>query len=292
MFPKHLALVAAALAAAIVTPLSVAAPIVVDGQLDDWGAVVADGYESNFLNLKSDIGLVGYARQDAGDGNIAIQNYDVEFMGVAVQDTSLYISIVTGQRPDNGFAHYSPGDIFIGTTSGFYAVEIGGGTGGGAGTAITEGAAGSTYAVGLDGSTLTHTAANPQQTAGSVWTGVNTVFAPILPLFTQFTVNAGSQHVGDADYIYTRNSATGQHAVIELELDTAMFGDNTLVAFFWAPSSGADFLFVRPANNGIQTTAPRQQTAQVPEPDAVALFGLGLSALVAARLRRRRARHT
>jgi hypothetical protein len=37
----------------------------------------------------------------------------------------------------------------------------------------------------------------------------------------------GGTRIGDADYIYKRNSSTSQHSVIELTLNAALFGGGT-----------------------------------------------------------------
>lgn len=296
MSPKQLTLLAATLAI-VASPLSIAAPIVIDGDLNDWGVVVADGNESNSLNLRSDIGLIGFHRDDqndsAGDSGFlgphyGGQNYDAEFLGVALQDTTLYIAIATGQRPDNGFSRYSPGDILILTDTGFFGIEVGGGAGGGSGSAITEGAGGSTYILNGSGYTTAHNLANPAQVAGSVWSNVDWILDPIThSRAVQFAVNGGSQQVGTADYVYTRNSLTNQHATIELAMDTSFFGDNLIGAIFWAPSCDNDELL---AWTSIKTTDDVHVQGQVPEPSAIALLGLGLSALGAVRRRGRSGR--
>ena len=108
--------------------LSHAAPLTVDGNLSDWVISVQDGYSGNttptdFSGLRSD--LIGSMIEDssdiAGDGgyvgpNYGGQNYDGEFMGWALQGSQFHVAILTGQRPDNGFARYSPGDLRIVTS--------------------------------------------------------------------------------------------------------------------------------------------------------------------------------
>src|SRR3569623_1864256 len=147
MFTRQFVLLTATVAAMACSSVSVASPIQVDGDLSDWDVVVSDGNESNFYHLNPSIGLLGYHRDDqsdsAGDGgylgpHYGGQNYDAEFMGVALQDSMLYVAIVTGQRPDNGLERYSPGDILIVTSNGLFGIEVGGGKGGNNGSAITE----------------------------------------------------------------------------------------------------------------------------------------------------------
>lgn len=190
------------------------------------------------------------------------------------------------KRPDNGFERYAPGDILIVTRNGLYGIEVGGGKGGQNGDVITEGAEGSTYILDDNGYTKKYKKAADAQVAGSVWTNVDWILDPFGSLYVQFKINGNSQHTGDADYIYTRDSLTRQHSIIELALDTSVFGDNTIYGVFWAPSCDNDQLWV-----GIDPLSTHQQQApikQVPEPGEIALFGVGLSALGMLRRRRRR----
>ena len=132
-----------------------ASAITVDGDLSDWGIVVQDGGDmplggTNYGGLRTD--LAGHMIEDTNDAknnyflgpNSGGQNYDGEFMGVGVFDSKLYLSIMTGQRPDNGFDNYgrglySPGDIRIETSLGVFALEVGGGSVDGPGGALTVG---------------------------------------------------------------------------------------------------------------------------------------------------------
>ena len=59
-----------------------------------------------------------------------------------------------------------------------------------------------------------------------------------------FNRNSMNFRIGDADYLYTRNSSTSQHSVIELTLDAALFGGGTIESVFWRPSCGNDELNV------------------------------------------------
>ena len=300
MFTKHFVIAAAGIAAMAISPLSVAFSITqvdslqVDGDLSDWGVVVADGNASHFHPLNPPIGLLGIHSEDqndsAGDNGFlgphsGGQNYDAEFMGVALQGSTLYMALVTGQRPDNGFSRYSPGDIIFVTENGLFGIEIGGGEGGKNGDAITEGAGGSTYILDQNGYTKKYKNPGNLQVAGSVWTNVDWILDPFGAQYVQFETNASSQHVGDADYVYTRDSVTRQHAIIELALDTSVFGKNTVYGVFWAPSCDNDEL--RVTFDPLRTEPP-VRIEQVPEPAQLTLFGLGLSML--GLLRRRPAR--
>ena len=253
--------------------------ITIDGNLSDWGILVADGTSSqpvgtNYSGLHTD--LAGYHLEDTNDRsnnyfvgpNYGGQNYDGEFFGALLDGSTLYLSILSGQRPDNGSNSngglFSPGDIRIETSMGVFGIEVGGGAVGNAGAAITEGADGSTYQVNSHGYTTGHTALTTQ-TAGSVWTDADWILDPISPSQpVQMSINSSSTNVGIADYIFTRNSTTSQHSIIELALDMNMLGGATIYDMTWLPSCGNDELRIS------------SQITNVPEPASIALLGLGL----------------
>lgn len=246
-----------------------ASPIVVDGDLSDWGYGVSDGNTSAYAPLPA-IGLVGNYTEDqddfAGDGgylgpNSGGQNYDAESLSAAVQGNTLYIALTTGQRPDNGLIRYAPGDLRIETSSGTYGLEIGGGVGGGDGSVVTEGDTGSTYVLQNNGYTDTYTDAAPAQVAGSLWTGVDWVLDPIAPHEpTQFEINPTSMLRGMSDYVFTRDTVTAEHAVVELALDLNLFAGETIEHLYWRPSCGNDEV-----NLDVNI---------VPEPSSLALLAL------------------
>jgi hypothetical protein len=263
-----------------------AGPMIVDGNVSDWGITVADNNGSNFTNPQVSLPaiLLGFMREDqndlAGDGGFlgphrGGQNYDGEFMAVALAGDRLHVVIVTGQRPDNGLARFSPGDIRIVADTGLvYGIEVGGGVGGGAGGSLLGGAIGSTYT--LNGSGYTQSHSNSARTTGSIWLAPNWLNDAIEHNVPVQLANDGSGiFVGNAEFVYTRDTFTSQHAVIELSLDRAIFGGATMLDFFWSPSCNNDVLIVHDDLPG-----------RVPEPGALALLGLGFLGLTMTRRRR------
>jgi hypothetical protein len=272
--PTPLKLICSSLVASLaLAGNAISGPLAVDGNLADWGITVAD---NNASVLIPSIPTLYYAIEDqsdtAGDGgfvgpNYGGQNYDVEFMGVAKQGTRIYIALVSGLRPDNGFPRFGPGDIRIVVGGTVFGIEVGGGAGGGAGGAITEGATGSTYVLDSNGFTVGHNAAVAAQTAGSIWRNSAWILDPISPQTpVQFQ---GGTYVGTADYIYTRDSVTQQHSIIELSFEAGVLGDASSLEIFWGPSCGNDVLEV--------------EGQYVPEPGVLSLLAFGLTGIVVGR---------
>ena len=264
-----------------------AATLTVDGSLADWGITVADGNGSNFTALTPGIGLfaspfIEDTNDSWGDGgyvgpNHGGQNYDVEFMGAALQGNRLFLAIVSGLRPDNGLTRFGPGDIYIQSAAGVFGIEMGGGIGGGAGGVITEGSTGSTYELYSNGYTSGHDDAAAVQQAGTIWKDVQWLMDPIAPATpVQFEVVDGvSTQVSTADYVYTRNTVTDQHSIMELSLDVRdLLGgtDGGTLEFHWGPTCGNDVAT-------ITLFIPESDEEQVSEPGFMFAFGLGLLGL-------------
>jgi hypothetical protein len=79
-----------------------------------------------------------------------------------------------------------------------------------------------------------------------------------------YTIGYFPTDAAQTDYIFTRNTVTNKHAIIELALDLSIFGGADLEEFYWLPSCGNDELHV---STDIST---------VPAPATLALMGLGL----------------
>jgi hypothetical protein len=267
----------------LICTASASAGIYIDGDTSDWGISVADNNGSDFSSFDPSLTDLISAREDqndnAGDSGYlgprqGGQNYDAELLAVVYQNGTLFGLLVTGQRPDNGSARFAPGDFIIETSAGVYGLEFGGGPGGSGGsTPLLDGAQGSTYTMNGNGYTTGHAYAAAQQTAGSIWQNVNWLNGPISPHRpVQFEVTGSSTQVGMADYIYTLNQNTNQHAVIEFGMDPSIFGGETIESITWRPSCDNDELVASPIN-------------VVPEPMTAILLGLGAFLLPARRRR-------
>ena len=246
------------------------ADLVVDANLSDWGVTVADNNASS-LAFAPGLDLLGSDIEDqddlAGIGayvgpNQGGQRYDAELLAVAHQSGQLFVALVTGQRPDNEFKWFAPGDLLIETSAGRFGIELGGGPGGGDGSLLTAGLAGSTYLLQGNGETIEHSWADDSQTTGSIWSNAEWLPDPIAPQVpTQMRITPASVQVGMADYVYTRDSATTQHSIIELAMDVSVFGGATIEQIAWRPSCGNDELQV--------------PLSFVPEPATLVLMGAG-----------------
>jgi hypothetical protein len=252
---------------------SSSAAIQVNGDISDWGITVGDNNTSNFNSFDPTLDILASATEDqsdtAGDGGYlgpqhGGQNYDAELLVVAQQDEELFVLLVTGQRPDNGVARFAPGDFLIQTSGGLYGLEVGGGIGGsGITSPLGTGAPGSTYTLDNHGYTTGHDYTTGAQSAGSIWKEVSWINDPVnstLPV--QFQINSSSVQVGTADYLYTLNQYSSQHAVMELSVNPTMFGGEMVESITWRPSCGNDELTASSIN-------------VVPEPAAALLLAAG-----------------
>jgi hypothetical protein len=291
-------------AATTLAGISGAAAFTIDGNLSDWGVTVADNDGSSFTPAVS-LNGTAYASDgstqttyflentnDTAGHSVTVgpnqggQDYDVEFMAASVSGTTLNIAIVSGLRPDNGFNNYGPGDIRLVTGTGTtFGIEMGGGIGGGAGGAIDETALGSTYGMNSSGVTTSYANADAAQNAGSIWSDVPWLMDPINPQTpTQFQiVNGTSTKIADADYVFTRNTVTTQHSIIEMSFDMSfLLGvSGGSLEIYWGPTCGNDFAHLTLA---LTTTIPDND---VPAPAAGGLMLAGLLGLGALRRRRK-----
>jgi len=80
----------------------------------------------------------------------------------------------------------------------------------------------------------------------------------------------GGTYVGMADYVYTRNTVTTQHSIIEASFETGLFGDINSIEITWGPACGNDVLSVT-------------GDVSVPEPHVLSLLAFGLVGLVVRR---------
>jgi hypothetical protein len=187
------------------------------------------------------------------------QNYDAEFLGVAMDDTCLYIAIFTGQRPDNGKKRFAPGDIRVQAGGDVYGIEVGGGKGSTSETdgQITKGDPGTYYHLSGNGYTEWPYADNltGDQVAGSVWLTAATDWeygisgSDGVPM--QLKELGGSADGNAEKYFYNYSSSLDEHAFIELCVPLTLFGGEDVDLVSWGPACGNDYSYlevcVRPA---------------------------------------------
>ena len=110
------------------------------------------------------------------------------------------------------------------------------------------------------------------QIAGSVWAGATWINDPIAPATSvKIQINDSSSQVGTADYIYTRNSVTSQHAIIEMALDVSNLlkeDGETNIGIHWSPSCGNDIV------TALMTVT---HETEVPEPDSALVWLAGFA---------------
>ena len=314
-----------AMAGAVSTALAVPVPvanITINGDLSDWGVVLANNNASNIMpntvapgssspHCSGTLNSV-WACEDTNDKATTFdanggfvgpewggQDYDVEFLGAArgsgADASKLFIGIASGLRPDNGSSLYAPGDLFLKINGVAYVIEMGGGaghTGGAALGAETQGAAGSFYNLDGNGYTVSQTSL-ANQTVGSIWrvsdgTTTQTSWATQA---TQWQKSANAVSVGNATVYSTLDSLTGnqnQHAVIEMGIDLALFGVSnqftTIDELRWGPSCYNDVLAIE------GSVAIEGTVLAVPEPATLPMLGLGLLAFAGLRRRAQQSR--
>ncbi len=298
--------------AAAAHSVGAAITIDIDGNLDDWNININTATSGTnpgtvYNGFGGIAGFKGAHVEDTNDlsnnyqvgPNYGGQNYDAEFLGVAVQDNTLLIGILSGQRPDNGLSKYSPGDIRIITDgpggSRIFGIEVGGGiydtdvngnpVVDNGDSIVHEGDPGTFYTLYSNGYTQAVTT-DANKLAGQLWETPNALdwyLDPIgAPASTQLQLNLlGGTLLGTADFVFTRNSDVDddgdtidanpdnkQHSVIELALGMDTFGlgnDEKIISVEWRPSCGNDELIVTPTGG----FGP-----DVPEPASILVWGL------------------
>jgi hypothetical protein len=299
---------------------SPASAITVDGSVSDWGITLVNGPSgttpgtggSSYAGVAGTPGLLGSTIEDTNDAsnsyavgpNYGGQDYDAQFLGIARAANTLYVAVTSGQRPDNGYDRFEPGDFRMtvlnqaGGTD-YYGIEVGGGKGGSAGASpsansnnwtagsttssgsVTEGMSGTFYTLNSSGFATNWT---DDRLAGAIYKNPAFYTDPIPnpTTYSQLQLSSGpgalGTLVGSSDYVFQWASGS-VHSTIELSLDLGLILDGPnaqILKVEWQPSCGNDLLWVDLSHDN----------KLVPEPGAVALAALCAGSL----LLRRRAR--
>ena len=243
------------------------------------------------------------------------QDFDAEFMaaavGIGASKGHLYVAIATGQRPDNGAATYQPGDLKItnigGAHPGVYGIELGATSGA---AITTTGGAGTTYKLGGSGNANGTDSTPAGQTIGAIFRNATFrtgTYGPLGNPGTQLDTNSavhsdnnesqagGAQTItgsgtpiGSVDAIYeSGDMVTTQHQIIELEIDMETLLQtgsdhsswaSTVLIFQWGSAAVVDLITT--------FSLPPIDETPAPEPESIALFGLGVLGLGVARGRK------
>lgn len=304
----------------IVLPASAGAISVGDGNLLDWG--INPGYNNTtsssftYSYSGSDSALFGgqtgtgttgngfifnYHLEDSDDSKghsfqlgpqYGGQDYDAEFLGAGIDGSNLAVGILSGQRADNGFSYFSPGDIRIevlfGTVTSIFGIEVGAGGSKGATYDIKNDGRtdGVRYSDGSGSGTYTLGSMDAAQTAGTMWLTSaadwisNSPITPNLPV--QFK---GGTKIDDSlsPIQYGFSNISTQHSLIELLIPLGLFEGGTIKSLQWAPACGNDVLNVATNFDTIEYSTP-----SVPEPSTLALVGLGGFGMMFRQLRRKK----
>lgn len=254
------------------------------------------------------VGTVQYLVEDTKDGSNSYyvgpvaggQNFDAEFLAALVDQGKLYIAVGSGQRSDNRFQYFQPGDIQLVTqnqTSGrwsIYGIEVGGGG--------QERSHGMTFTLNSSGYTTGVTTITTGQVAGTLWQTATGLADETAVKNSTAGWRAGyASEMGDTpykrvqldlsnpktplatvDFDYAAAPDDGyEHSWIEAAVDLSDLGLGEQVKYVgWAPSCANDRMYMMLE---IEASAP------IPEPVGLAIWcGLGLVGAGLARWGRRR----
>lgn len=290
------------------------AAINVNGDLSDWGitldvdkhllydAGTYDGYTGDqpagSTTSKWGTGTFGgvtirYHLEDSDDDTDALyrvdplyggQNFDAQALVVAHDDSTLYIGIASGQRPDNAnpdgdvdASYYGPGDLLIMTLDNTtypnqwekYGVEVGGGPGAPdpfpSPAMVEDGDPGWTYE--LNGSGYTESSSKRDDAnAGSLWRTSSFSDDWIQGNLGHYTQLQGGEYVGLVDYAFNFDKSLGQHSFIEMAIPYHDPWFDAPVRYVrWSPACFNDEVY-------LCVTLP--PPAPVPEPASLVVWAL------------------
>ena len=230
------------------------------------------------------------------------QNFDAEFIAAnsvnsGTSSAKLFVAIGSGQRTNNGFTVFEPGDIQMVTQNtqtgkwSIYGIEVGGG-----------GSAGKTYNLDGSGYVSSVTTLNNGQLAGTLWLtksgladysevqsstdgwrsgyGSGMGFDPYKRVQLDNS-SSTSTKVGSVEFDFDAAPSTGgEHSWIEAGIDLSLLPGEQVKYIGWAPSCANDHSYME-----VDLSA---HTGGIPEPASLVIWSLFGGAAGIGALRRRR----
>jgi len=286
MQKRYLILIQVALSLLLISSVSFAAPNINDGFMsytsnDDWGGLGTTNFTSSGFNGNTALTNVSVEEGDDHGG----EDYDVEELGLYIDDNMLYIGMQTNFDLKSGQNGISPGDFifnFDESSSTFaadnedtddFAFKF---------SINNDNSVDLTLVTGGLQESHTTDVQNFPDSYGPGFTGnygkawqLNETSTTLSQKFT----NAGLYTYGNngGENYYYNGSNTIEAAVNLNQLSGELSNifknyTNTSVTMFWQPSCGNDFLAAR----SDFSYTPNSPGSPVPEPATILLFGMGL----------------
>ena len=265
----------------LITSLAFAAPNINDGYMsytstDDWGGV-GDGVTVFNDGFKSYTPLTNVSVEE---GDYSGDNYDLEELGLYINDNMLYIGIQTNYNLESNMPGTYAGDFIFNFDESSDKFYLDNKDSDDFAFDFSVDADGSVDFTLLAGNLVGGTDTTDFDNYGKDWEITSSTYS-------QTFTNAGKYTYGNYDDSdpYPSGSNTIEAAInlndLSDDLNSLFQGyaaENNSVTMFWQPSCGNDFLAARSDFSYTSSTTPGGDSP-VPEPQTFLLFGIGLIGL-------------